>query len=344
MKFKIKYADQIVGALSIIAIAALILIAFLIASTQKWFVKKHNYYTKVSSANSISEGMSLQYKGFGIGKVKKINLGDDDNVVVHFYVLDEYIDRVSEGSIVELSVSPIGLGSSFVFYPGTSSRIIEDDSYIPEKATPEAKELIKNGKVVIPESNDTLNTIIGSATSLVNHIDELVQQINQLVAGNEEVPLAKTINEVNEILRQVRALLAGDKSIPIARIIDDLNATVDSLNTILGDVNNITTDISNLTADPQGLVPKLLETEDSKGTFDKLYAALEKTIQDLNGISGSLDSEMPQVSILLAQVQTLLKQVQDVMVGLKNNPILKKGVPERSEQQAATPKLREESF
>jgi ABC-type transporter Mla subunit MlaD len=102
MKFKIKYADQIVGALSIIAIAALILIAFLIASTQKWFVKKHNYYTKVSSANSISEGMSLQYKGFGIGKVKKINLGDDDNVVVHFYVLDEYIDRVSEGSIVEL--------------------------------------------------------------------------------------------------------------------------------------------------------------------------------------------------------------------------------------------------
>ena len=64
----------------------------------------------------------------------------------------------------------------------------------------------------------------------------------------------------------------------------------------------------------------------------------------MNGISGSLDSEMPQVSILLAQVQTLLKQVQDVMVGLKNNPILKKGVPERSEQQAATPKLREESF
>ena len=130
----------------------------------------------------------------------------------------------------------------------------------------------------------------------------------------------------------------------MAKIIDDLNTTVDSLNTILGDVNNITTDISNLTADPQGLVPKLLETEESKGTFDKLYTALDKTIQDLNGISGSLDSEMPQVSILLAQVQTLLKQVQDVMVGLKNNPILKKGVPERSEQQAATPKLREESF
>ena len=86
------------------------------------------------------------------------------------------------------------------------------------------------------------------------------------------------------------------------------------------------------------------ETEESKGTFDKLYAAIDTTIQDLNGISGSLDSEMPQVSILLAQVQTLLKQVQDVMTGLKNNPLLKNGVPERSEQQTATPKLREEAF
>ena len=323
MKFKIKYADQIVGALSIIAIAALILITFLIASTQKWFVKKHNYYTRVTSANSVSEGMSLQYKGFGIGKVKKISLGDDDNVVVHFYVLDEYIDRVTKGSIIELSVSPIGLGSSLVFYPGSSSVIIEDDSFIPEKSSAEAKELIKEGKVVIQESNDTLNTIIASATSLVNHIDELVQEINQLVAGNEQIPLARTINEVNEILREVSALLAGDKSIPLANIIDDLNKTVDSLNTILSDVNDITTDISDLTGNPQGLVTKLLETEESKGTFDNLYAALGTTIQDLNGISGSLDSEMPQVSILLAQVQTLLKQVQDVMTGLKNIPLLK---------------------
>ena len=215
--------------------------------------------------------------------------------------------------------------------------MIEDDSYIPEKATAEAKDLIKEGKVVIPEQNDTLNTIISSATSLVNHIDELIQQINQLIAGNDQLPLAQTINNVNTILRQVSALLSGDESVPAAAIINDLNTTVDSLNSILDDVGN-------LTSDPQGLVPKLLETEESKGTFDKLYAALDTTIQDLNGISGSLDSEMPQVSILLSQVQTLLKQIQDVMVGLKNNPLLKKGVPERSEQQAATPKLREEAF
>ena len=337
MKFKIKFADQIVGTLSIIAIATLIFITFFIASTQKWFVKKHNFFTTISSANSINEGMALQYKGFAIGKIKKISLSDDDNVTVHFYVLDEYIDRVTQGSIVELSVSPIGLGSSFIFYQGNSTSIIVDNSYIPEKSSAKAKELIKDKKVLIPEQNDTLNTIIGSATSLINHIDELIQQINELLAGNEQLPLAQTVNNINRILRQVSALLSGDDSVPVAAVINDLNTTVDTLNSILEDVNG-------LTSDPQGLVPKLLETEESKGTFDKLYSSLDATIQDLNGISGSLDSEMPQVSILLAQVQTLLKQVQDVMTGLKNNPLLKNGVPERTEQQSATPKLREESF
>ena len=85
MKFKIKFADQIVGALSIFAIAALIFFTFFIASTQKWFVKKHNFFTKISSANSVNEGMALQYKGFAIGKIKKITLSDDDNLICKLY-------------------------------------------------------------------------------------------------------------------------------------------------------------------------------------------------------------------------------------------------------------------
>ena len=121
MKFKIKYADQIVGTLSIFAIAALIFIIFLIGTKQKWFVPKHPYYTVVSSGSNVSEGMAIQYKGFGIGKVKNITLNEKDQVIVNFYISDEYINRITEGSVLELSVSPIGLGSSMIFHPGISS-------------------------------------------------------------------------------------------------------------------------------------------------------------------------------------------------------------------------------
>ena len=53
---------------------------------------------------------------------------------------------------------------------------------------------------------------------------------------------------------------------------------------------------------------------------------------------------MPQITVILTQVQTLIKQVQDVFVALKNNPLIKGNATERAEQTSATPKLREESF
>ena len=43
-------------------------------------------------------------------------------------------------------------------------------------------------------------------------------------------------------------------------------------------------------------------------------------------------------------MQTLLKQMQDVMEGLKNNPLLKNGISEKPEKESATPKLREDNF
>lgn len=301
MKFKIKFADQIVGTLSIIAIAALIFIVFFIGSKQKWFVKKHAFYTEVNSGSSLSEGMNIQYKGFGIGKIKKITLDDDDDVILHFYILDEYIDRITEGSIIEVSVSPIGLGSSIIFHPGNSKQIIEDDSLIPELNSKQAKELIKEGKCSLNVANDSINTILSSATGLIQDIDILIRQLNGVMSGDPEVTLTTTVNEINRILKN----------------------------------------LADLTADPQGLVPKLLEDETSKGSIANLLGSINKTMDDVNTL---ISSESPDISILVQQLQGLMNQAQDVLEGLKNNPLLKNGISDRPEKESSTPKLREGNF
>lgn len=301
MKFKIKFADQIVGTLSIIAIATLIFIIFFIGSNQKWFVKKHGFYTEVASGSSLSEGMNIQYKGFGIGKVKKISLANDDAVLIHFYILDEYIDRITEGSIIEVSVSPIGLGSSIIFHPGNSKEVIEDDSLIPELGSKLAKELIKQGKCKISVANDSINTILNSATSLIQEVGILIRQLNGVMSGDPDVTLTTTVNEVNILLKN----------------------------------------LANLTADPQGLIPTLLEDENSKGSIGNLLTTLNKTMEDVNVL---IASESPDVSILVQQLQGLMTQAQDVMEGLKNNPLLKNGISDRPEKESSTPKLREGNF
>ena len=65
---------------------------------------------------------------------------------------------------------------------------------------------------------------------------------------------------------------------------------------------------------------------------------------DINSITTSVDADMPGIAVLISQLQTLLKQTQDVMEGLKNNPLLKNGISEKPEKESATPKLREDNF
>ena len=302
MKFKIKYADQIVGILSIIAFIALIFIIFLIGSTQKWFVPKHNYYTVISSAANISVGKSVTYKGFEIGKIKSFSLDGTDNVVVNFYITDDYRSKAVKNSIIEILTSP--LGSSVVFYPGNSLDYLPDNSYVPERSSERAKELIKYKMVSVVEQTDSLNTILAMATTLVGDIDTLVKQVNIALEGNAQTPLTTTITQVNEILEN----------------------------------------LNELTSDPAGLIPKLVEDENAQGAIANVLLQLNTTMSEINSITASVDSNMPGISILISQMQTLLKQMQDVMEGLKNNPLLKNGISEKPEKESAAPKLREDNF
>ena len=314
MKFKIKFADQIVGTLSIFAIAALVFIIFFIGGKQKWFVPKHPYYTIMNSASSLSEGMGITYKGFTIGKLTKISLTEEDKVRIDFYISDEYIQKSTEGSIIELAVSPIGMGASIKFHPGVSSSIIEDSSFIPERTSAEAQKLIEEKKCIIVDTVDSMTSIVSTAMGLVKDIDELIKLLNDTISGNPNIPLAN--------------------------IIIQLQSTVNEVNAILSNVNTLTASLS----DPQGLIPRLLESEETKGSIDRLFNTINTTISDVNGISTSLNDEMPQVSVLLAQLQIMLQQVQDVLEGVKNNPLIKGGVPTHLNGESSTPKSREENF
>lgn len=302
MKFKIKYADQIVGILSLIAIIALIFIIFLIGSTQKWFVPKHNYYTVISSASNISAGKSITYKGFEIGKIKSFSLDDSDKVVVNFYITDDYKSKIVKDSIIEILTSP--LGSSVIFYPGNRTDFLPDGSFVPERSSEEAKQLILQHKVSVVEQTDSINTILAMATTLVGDIDTLVKQVNIALEGKEDTPLTNTITQLNEILANINAI----------------------------------------TANPDGLVPKLLEDENAQGSIANVLLQLDSTMGDINSITSSVDANMPGITVLISQMQTLLKQMQDVMEGLKNNPLLKNGISEKPEKENATPKLREDNF
>ena len=335
MKFSIRHADKIVGFLIILALAALIFVIIMLGSNQRWFARDGQYKTYFNSASGISANMPINYKGFTIGHVKNVNLTEGDLVEITFTINEEYTHRVTEGSLVEVQSSPIpGLGGGFIFHPGKGTELIPDGGMIPEINSLEAKQLRARGLTEVSVSNDSINNII-------NQVNTLLDTINVSLAGSQG---AEGLT-LGQILLNIEQTTAGLTSItdtiidPILAqvypIFAQLNPLINQLNPIFRNVEAITSDLGLVTdkaSDPSGTIMALLDADGA------LYKGIEESIESLTGIIQNLErtsdfipSQLPQIAVLINEVNSVLRSAQDVLTALTNNPLLRGGIPERAE-------------
>ena len=76
----------------------------------------------------------------------------------------------------------------------------------------------------------------------------------------------------------------------------------------------------------KGLVPELIDPDGKIfGSIEKSLTSVEGMLDNLEGSSSVLKSEMPQLGRLMEDLRITLTKAQDVLEGLKNNPLLKNG-------------------
>jgi phospholipid/cholesterol/gamma-HCH transport system substrate-binding protein len=320
MKFSIRFADQIVGTLVISALVIVVVVVFLLGKSQRWFNHDYQYKTYFTSAAGISPNMAVQYKGFTIGNVEKIKLAEDDNVEVIFTIHEEHINRVREGSLVEVQVSPIGLGNSFLFYPGLGSELIPEGMVIPEINSREAKILIGKKLANIPESSDSIGNIM-------NNVNLLLDNINLAIAGSDETSIGRSLGNIETITSDITNVTDG-LSGEIGGILNELGKVLSELELVIGDIGKLTAKIN----EPSGTVMSILDGggpvyNDIKAALD----ALAGIIQNLEKISAFIPDQLPQLALVIGDLHPVLKKVEDVLISLTNNPLLKGGVPVHTE-------------
>jgi len=312
MKFKIKYADQIVGFFSLLALVLLIILIFAIGVKQNWFTKKNHYYTVFDSGSGVSVGMDLTYKGFSIGKVSKVSLVGQF-VRVDYYVLEDYFDYVKEYSIVELSVSPIGLGSSFILHPGSGKSILPPNCEIFRKDSVPAQRLIDSGLVFMGDSKDSIGILLGKVSNILDDVHQLIGNLNDALEGNGDTPFTEIIENLNQLTN----LLSDKENGAVPNLLGtditkNLSQTLENLNSMMNDST--------------GAIPRLLGVKMS----NELNSILQTLTPILSNADNLVEKASPEVNELLAQVNTLLLQVEDLVTGLNNNPLLRGGIPDKS--------------
>ena len=274
MKFRIRYADKLVGLLIIFALVSLIFVIFMLGRTQRWFSVNHTYKTYAASALGLSQNMAVNCRGIPIGNVKSFDLTEDNRIEVIFTIQDEHKDRVREGSLVEISVSPIGFGSQFIFYPGLGGEL-EEGSLVPMRDSPEARSYIMRGLTYIPSHDDPVASIVDQARTVLSSLQSTLEGINVPPNTAAATALGQTIANI----QQVTADLADGNTI------DALEASLVSLSGILNDLERSTS-----------YIPR----------------------------------EMPQIVYLLSEARSALQTANDVLISIRNNPLIRGGVPQHA--------------
>ena len=324
MKFKIRFADQIVGVFIVLSLAALVFVIIMLGSSQRWFARDASFHTILPSAGGLARNMAVQYRGFTIGNVRSFRLTEADNVEVVFTIFEEYRDRVRLGSLVEMMLHPVGLGNQFLFHAGRGHEL-EEGAFIPTLGSAQARELMRQGLVEVPHYDDSITLLLNRANSLVYEINHTIVLLNEALGPGTDA------TEIGQMIGSVRRILADAEALPqeIGGAIEIVTADLPS---ILANVDAITAGLS----DPDGLLYAVLDTE------GEVYVNL---VQSLNSISGILENlertaafipgQLPQIAGLIIELRAAASTAEDVLTALTNNPLLRRGIPERIDAQAA---------
>ena len=357
MRFRIKYADKIVGLFVIVAAVFFVGGIVLLGANQRWFSHDIRFVTRFPSAAGAAPGTAIMMRGFQVGKMTKVRLNDANEVDAEFVIYDTYYPKVKEYSILELVTSPIGLGTQLLFHPGKGESPAAPGSSIPLADSDEGKDFIDRGLVDIPVKDDSItrllagvNPLIENANKTIVTINRTLTEINRALAGQSSGPLGSIVVNASDAVAHADTLVA-DLSTQASTLVAKANALVDSVTVISKNLEATTASIR----DPTGLVPKLLDAkgsiksilDDKNALYDSISGSiseLQKTLKNIQDITSSLSGEMPSIAVTIDEGRAAIKQAQDVLAGLKNNPLLKGGIPVRADQQPQSQSIREGQF
>lgn len=109
MNVKFSKYERVAGLFVGFAILSFCVFAISVAIKQGWFESKVHYETKFANADGVHAGTGVQMAGLRAGAVESVELLEDSQILVKFYILSKYAPRLKSDSVAQL-VRPFVIG------------------------------------------------------------------------------------------------------------------------------------------------------------------------------------------------------------------------------------------
>jgi len=354
------------------ALLSVFVLVFMLGVNQRWFQRAYTYKSHFLTANNLTVGTAISMKGFEVGRIAKVVLNDQSTVDVDIQIYEAYQNRITVNTLLEVVTSPIGLGSSLVLYRGLSNDHLKEGSDILSTDYPAGKMLMSGGFVDMPPRDDTVSTLIAKVNDILDTSNDNLKVLLDTWNGvNVHGPTGSlganlgslqttldmsqvTLGSLNHLMSSVDT--EGTKALKSAGT--ELPKSLEQINTLLASVNTMSKDLESTTGllrDPTGLAIKLIDPKGSIATLlddkNQLWVRLNKMLdnvqimtEDLKRTTSGVADEVPKISGLLLETRQTMAKAQDVLEGLRNNPLLSGGVTTKPEPQAAYQSVRQGDF
>jgi phospholipid/cholesterol/gamma-HCH transport system substrate-binding protein len=308
--------------------------------------------------------MAITFRGFTIGRVNDISLTESNQVHVSFTVQEEYIDKVTRDSLIQLVTNPLG-GGEILFHQGREpTSPLPEGSQIPIHDSKQGLRLREENRVIVLRDADPIAQALGQIDPILSNVDRallgvvgLTDELRLTLQGESTGPVSGTLAGMETAVDELQQTIVRVNS-----LVEDTARQIDVLLADAGVIADNLQQTSAVLADPTGLVPTLLGPKGSIASIldddnefyreiQLVFANAQASIDGLNEslaevaeFTDYLNTAQPQISSLLEDGRQALSSGRDVLESLRNNPLLRGGIPEPREQPTTFRSLRDEEF
>ena len=364
MKLRYRFANQVVGVFVIAAVVLTVALIALMGANQRWFRRNYEYYASFDTAKDVSVGMPITFRGFTVGRVRSIRLTEHNDVDVVFTIHEEYVDKVTRDSLIQVVTNPLG-GGQILFHQGREQTPpLPEGSRIPTHDSAEGRQLRDQNRVIVLRDADPVALAIAQIDPILANVDRilvsvaaLTDELDRALRGQSSGPIGEALSGLERTVEDLQQTVTGAN-----RMIAD---TASQVTAVLDDVQLITSNLertSEALADPTGLVKTLIDPQGSLATIldddnrlydeviviveslDRSIRTLDASLNEIGQFTAYLNTAQPQIMSLLEEGRQTITASQDVLQGLRNNPLIRGGIPEPGEQPTTFRGVRDEEF
>ncbi len=321
--------------IGVMVLASIMIAAILVVTFGEWrwpFPDEYTVYIKFPEAPGVAERSPLRKSGVVIGRVTKVELTPDGQVLVTARIERKYVLRRNEVCRLNRAI----LGDSMLEFglspdPKAPSDPIREGDVMQGIVPPDPV-------VVFTNLQERLVTAINSVTRTSDELGRTVQSVNDVIRDNRQT-VADLVRNANDTVLEARTTvknandLVGDPELKarlkealdrIPGLVDDVRATLGETNRTIaaarGNLDNLRGFTDSLAERGPVIVQRL---DGSLQKLDQLMAELEVFGRNLNREDGTLgrlirDPELyEKLDRTMGNVQELTQELRPILSDMR---------------------------